>query len=262
MMKKSILILMSLLLLLSLPVTAFAAGDEKAELYHVTDLYGLLSTEETGKLESLAENISSRNGCSVYVLVVKDYRDYDTNTFDFAKGVFSDYKLGWGEDKEGVMLMLSMADRDYELIFHGPRTENAFTEYGRDRLEDRMLRCLRENRYYDGFVEYMTCCDEYLTAAENGKPVDYEKGFSFLFFLPGLMAAGVTFTALYVPMHSAGIKREAGDYITSSKMNLRDQRDVFVNRTVHRRPRNTESSGGSHGSSHSGGGYSGRSGKF
>lgn len=261
-MKKTTLILLTLLLLLTLPVTALAAGEQHAQLDHVTDLYGLLEEEDAEYLEAFAAQISSRYGVSIYLLVVEDYLVYAPDTFQFAKNVYGQYDLGWGSDREGVMLMLSMDDRDYELLFHGPKTEAAFTEYGRDLLEDRMLNCFRENRFFDGVLEYMNCCDEYLLAAENGKPVDYEQGFSFLFLLPGLIASAVTFTALYFPMHSAGTKRDAGDYITNSKMDLWDQRDIFVNRTVHRRPRNTNSGSSSHGSSHHSGGYSGRSGKF
>lgn len=260
-MRKTILILLTLLLLLTFPVTALASGEQNAQLDHVTDLYGLLEEDEADTLEAFAAQISSRYGVSVYLLVVEDYLVYAPDTFQFAMNVYGQYDLGWGDDREGVMLMLSMDDRDYELLFHGPKTEEAFTEYGRDLLEDRMLDCFRENRFFDGILEYMNCCDEYLLAAENGEPVDEEQGFSVLFFLPGLIASAVAFTALYVPMHSAGTKSDAKDYITNSKMELRDQRDVFVNRTVHRRPRNTDS-GGSHGSSHHSGGYSGRSGKF
>ena len=139
-----------------------------------------------------------------------------------------------------------------------------------------MLPYLRDNDYYGGFNEYLNVCQEFLEAATEGSPIgegetsrnDAGGGFSILFFLPGLFLAGVTAVVLIVPMHSAGVKTQADDYIVPGSMRLTRQSDHFLRRTVSRTPRQKESDhhssggGGSVSHSYSSGSHSGRSGKF
>lgn len=260
--KRSICALALVLLLFAmLPIAAFAAeNDSQARLDHVTDLYGLLSDSEVRNLEGQAKALSEKYGCSLYILVVKDYTNYADSTFQFAINVFEQYELGWGADHTGVMLMLSMADRDYELLFHGSLTDRAFTEYGRDQLESHFLREFRNDDFYEGFQEYLSYTGELLEADRNGQPVEKPRQFSILFFLPGVIAAAVTGIVLTAPMKSAGQKREANDYLVYDSVQLYRQSDIFLKTTTVRTPRNTDS--GSSGGSHHSGGYSGRSGKF
>lgn len=261
--QKIIVFFLALLLICALPMTAFAAGDSDAKLAYVTDLYGLLTQQEAAALEQQAGALSQEYECSLYILVVPNYLDYARDTFEFCKQVFTDYNLGWGSDEDGVLLMLSMADRDYEFIFHGDRTEYAFTEYARDCIEDEMLPEFRNDRYYEGFRGYLNVCGEALAAAKEGHPLEYQKSFSVLMFLPGVIAAVITYAVLTAQMKSQGMKRDANQYMEGT-VNLIDQQDLFINRTVTRTRKDTDSDsrGSSHGSSHSSDGFSGRSGKF
>lgn len=240
-------------LLLCIPVSAAAQPS------HISDQYGLLDAQQLQALEQKASALSNEYGCGLYILVVNDYTDYATSTFRFAMDTFEARDMGLGSEKTGVLLMLSMADRDYELLFHGKYTDEAFTEYGRDKMEERFLDEFRYDNFYEGFNEYLDCCGEYLEAARQGHPFDRQKEFSVLFFLPGLIAALVTGIVTYIPMKSAAEKLNADDYLNPGSLNIRHRTDLFVNRTVVRTPK--ESSSGS-GSSHRSGSYSGRSGKF
>lgn len=261
--QKIIVFFLAFALFCAMPLHVSAAGDSDAGLTHVTDLYGLLTQQEAAALEQQAGALSQDYECSLYILVVKNYQDYARDTFEFCRQVFANYNLGWGSDKDGVLLMLSVADRDYEFVFHGDRTEYAFTEYARDYIEDEMLPEFRNNHYYEGFRAYLNVCGEALEAARNGHPLERQKSFSVLMFLPGFIAAVITYSVLTAQMKSQGMKRDANQYM-EGRVNLTDQRDLFINRTVTRTRKNTDSGsrGSSHGSSHSSGGYSGRSGKF
>lgn len=263
-MKRRIIVtFLVLLLLAAVPLTALAAGDSGAQLSYVTDLYGLLSQQEAEDLERQAGMLSQQYECSLYVLVVRDYQDYASDTFAFSRQVYENYNLGWGGDKNGVLLMLSVADRDYEIMTHGDGAEYAFTEYARDYLEDSILPSFRNDQYYEGFRSFLAACGTALDAAQKGHPLERQKSFTVLMFLPGVVAALIAYVVLTAQMKSQGIKRDANQYM-EGRVNLLDQRDVFINRTVTRTRKNTDSGsrGGSHGSTHSSGGYSGRSGKF
>lgn len=260
--KRFLICLLTLLLLVSTAAMAVSArGDDDAKLSYVTDIYGLLSQSEAAALEERASALSENYGCSLYILVVKDYTEYADSTFAFTTDVFDTYKLGWGSEKTGVLLMLSMADRDYELHFHGSLTDAAFTEYGRDKMEERFLQYFRENDFAGGFQEYLTTCGEYLQAERDGNPVD-KKTSPLVAIIPGVLAAMGVGGGMTASMHSEGRKRDADAYIAPGSVKLHAQSDTFTHRTVTRTPRQTSSSRSSSGSSHHSGSHSGRSGKF
>lgn len=265
-----------LLLTLCLTVTAFAT---EAQLNYVTDEAGLFTDEQRQALEQRAEAISEKYEFGVYIVTLENYKDY-TNSASIEKWAvrfYEQYTLGWGSDHAGVMLMLSMAERDYDLNFNSKRANTIFTEAGRDWMENRFLLHFRGDDFYSGFSEYLNTCEEYLEAAENGEPVgqgyassaDQQKASPALALIPGAIAALLVGIFTCAPMHSAGIKRDADQYVIQGSLNLRRRSDMFLHRSVSRRPRQTDrpsGGGGSHGSSgshhYSSGSHSGRSGKF
>ena len=82
--------------------------------------------------------------------------------------------------------------------------------------------------------------------------------------IPGAVAALLVGIFTIAPMHSAGVKQDADSYIVQGSLELRRRSDMFLHRSVSRRPRETQSSGNQSGGSHhySSGSHSGRSGKF
>lgn len=259
-MKKLRLLPLLLVLVLVFAIPAHANSNVET-LDYVTDLSGLLSQNTQAELERMAQNVSQQHQFGVYVLVVPDFRQYASDTFRFSMGIYEQYQLGFGSDKDGVLLMLSMQDRDYELLFHGSRADKAFTEYGRDLMEDRFLEYFRRDAFAAGFQEYIRCCDEYLLAEEAGQPIDEVKSFAIWMLIPGILAAVIAGLVLYAPMQSAKVQHNANLYVAEDGVSLQRQSDLFLHRTVQRRPRQTQSSSG-HSSSHHSGSYSGRSGKF
>ena len=284
--KRFLLLTLALVLLLTVPMAAFASTDDSdAQLRYVTDASNLLTEEQEAALEIRAQEISQEYEFSVYIIALDDYRVYSTESdfWDACVEIYDNYQLGWGEEKAGAFLMLSMQKRDFCLQFNSDRANTAFTEAGRDKIEDRVVPYLRENDYYGGFNEYLNCCQEYLEAARNGHPIgegersrnepaEESSGavdviVNIVFFcLPGLFAAAVTAVVLVVPMRSAGTKNQADDYVVPGSMCLNRQSDLFLRRSVTRTPRQKEqpssSSGGSISTSHSTGSHSGRTGKF
>lgn len=272
----------AILLMAALLVSCFAVSAlaTQAQLNYVTDEAGLFTDTERGTLESRAQEISERYDFGVYIITLPDYRDYTTSSSveTCAMELYDDNTLGWGSDRAGTMLLLSMQERDFDLDFYSSRANRIFTEVGRDRMEDRFIPYFRNDNFYGGYMEYLNTCEEYLQAAEEGHPVGEgesrhsgqdEKASPALALIPGGIAALLVGIFTSAPMHSAKQQRDANQYVRG-RLNLRRRSDMFLNRTVSRSPRNTESrssgssgsSGGSHSHSYSSGGHSGRSGKF
>lgn len=270
-------VLLGILLLIS--VTVAASAESGGKLPYVTDAANLLTDEQHMALEARAEEISQTYSFGIYIIAVNDYTDYsrESDFWDANVDIYETYDLGWGTEKAGASFMISMAERDFRLHFNSDRANYVFSEAGRDAIEDRVITYLQDNDYYSAFNEYLNACQEYLEAAENGTPIaqgqpsrndaQKRKGFSILFFLPGLFAAGVAAVCLVAPMRSAGVKSQADDYTVPGSMRLTRQSDHFLRRTVSRQPKPTEnrssgSGGGSVTTSHSTGSHSGRTGKF
>lgn len=107
-----------------------------------------------------------------------------------------------------------------------------------------------------------------MRAAQEGTPVGQGQGSSTgggklspaIALIPGAIAALLAGVITCAPMHSAKMKREADQYVVRGSLNLIRRSDMFLHRSVSRRPRETQTSSGSH--SYSSGSHSGRSGKF
>lgn len=262
-------IFLALLMAVCLAATAFASD---VQLSHVTDQAGLFTDTQREALEQRAEAISEEYDFGVYIVTLEDFQDYtnSSNIEKFAVRFYDEYGLGYGDDHAGVMLMLSMAERDYDLDFNSKRANTIFTEAGRDWMENRFLVHFRGNDFYSGYSEFLNTCEEYLEAARNGEPVgqgqpssaDEGKLSPAIALIPGAIAALLAGILTCAPMNTAKVKRDANQYVVQGSLNLRRRSDMFLHRSVTRRPRESSSSnsGGSH--HYSSGSHSGRSGKF
>ena len=110
-MKKKITLslLLALCLVLSLGGAALASGEMAVP--YVTDAAGLLTQDEVLALEAQAEQIAEDYGCAPYILVVENYRDYEDtyDAFEAGMNLYERWGLGYGPEKNGLLLMLSMA---------------------------------------------------------------------------------------------------------------------------------------------------------
>lgn len=256
--------LLSLFLALSL-VLLLAAGASAAEISaNVMDTAGLLTDEETQTLDSQAAAVSRSHGVGIYIATVPDYRELDNaGVYEATYGIYHALSLGEGADRDGILLLLSMEDRDFATFCYGKKAEDAFSDYALQKMEEEFLDNFRENDWYGGFSDYVNCCDDFLTRAEAGKPVRESPMPRILTFCGiALVIAGIVCLVLVLQMKSVAKKTTAGAYAVGG-LQLTGHYDRFTHRTETRRKietNNGSSSGG--GSSHSGGGGHGRSGKF
>lgn len=287
-MKKRILIFLMAALMLS--CLLLPAAGEEVQTNYVTDNAGLLTSSQWKYLENRAAEISETYRIGVYIVVLPDYLNYDgARDFEsFAMDYYDDHNLGWGEVNAGIMLLLSMEERDYDLDVNSTRAKSIFTDSARDDLEDAFLPDFRRDDFYSGFSNYLTKCEKIMLRKNQELSIGiiggadgptsvmvYSRVDSSTLLVAAIVGAVVALLVgllLCSPMKSAKQKRDADQYVTRAGLNLRRRSDMFLHRTVSRRPRQSESSnhhptGGAHHSSggshhYSSGSHSGRSGKF
>ena len=141
---------------------------------HVTDDARLFSDQERAYLEQRAAEISEKYNFGVYIVTLDNYLNYhgSSNIEKFTMNYYDENGFGYGDDKAGTTLLLSMAERDYDLDFNSERAEEIFTHFGRNQMQSRFLDYFCRNDFYGGFNEYLDTCEEYLQASEDGMPID------------------------------------------------------------------------------------------
>ena len=236
-----------------------------ADMNYIFDLSDQLSYEEWAELEARAADISQRHGCGVYAAFVDDFTEYGGGN-DVYKTTYQLYhasELGMGADRDGIIILLSMDDRDYAMFVYGDHAEYAFDRYGQKELEDAFLGYFGDNDWYGGVSHYLDTCDEYLTRAEEGKPVRKNTLPMYIIVVAASCAiAGGICLMLKWKMKTVHKKAEANEYVAAGGLNLTKQYDRYTHTTETRRKIHDDSDSDSGTSSCSGGGGSGRSGKF
>ena len=257
--------ILSLALVMVLPAQA-------AEFHLVADGADLLTDAEYIELNELAQDITDEYQCEMSIVIFEDVGDDDVEAA--AKAFYQEYDYGYGMDKSGLMLFIGMAERDFILYAHGDG-EKAFTDYGKETLEDDyLIPLLGEDKYYDAFLSYLKQTDVLLEMAQSGTPLDrgadeasVEGNTTSSFWiklavtiLVPLLIAGVVTGIFLGQMKTAVPQRAADNFIPDGGVNLTMKADQFLFSTETRRRIEKEPSSG--GSSNESSGSSNSKGKF
>ncbi len=274
-----------LLLAAALVLSLGLAAHAESQLDYVNDYAGLLSEESRSALNARAEEISRQYGFPVTIVTVNDYRDYVSSggIEYFAEEVFHTYGLGAGESEDGILLALSMNERDFDLYAHGDFGNYAFTDYGKEQLADTFLDNFRRDDWEGGFADYIDNCGVLVARAKNGDPVDQwipdppvqqerQHGMTPMKWLISLlfpgMIGGATVSGMSRKMKTAVKQTRAEEYVGRGSPHLNVHSDQFINRNVTRqvirRQENNNNRPGGHygGTTVNSGGFSHHSGKF
>ena len=239
--------------------------EDLIEVEHVFDDSDLLSYEEWTELEERAKALSQRHHFGIYFAMVDDYTEYgDGSVFQTTYQLYHENQLGVGEGRDGIIVLLSMLERDYAMFVYGEYAEYAFDSYGQEQLEETFLGDFGNDDWYGGITHYLEACDEFLTKAEAGKPVrpSHLPQILIAIGISCLVAGGICLSFLS-RMKTVYQKTKADEYLSSEGLSLSDQYDRYTHTTETRTKIERESSGSTGStSSESGGGGSGRSGKF
>lgn len=256
------------------PVEEVAEEAKETQLDHVTDVAALLYDEEWQDLEGKARALEETYGFGVYIITIDDYTDYTYgDIFDAAVGIYEEYSLGVGAEQDGLLLLLSMEDRDYSLITYGDYGNYAFNDSGREAMTKYFLDDFGEDDWYEGFADYLEWTDVYLKAAEEGEPFSEKNPpmtdagrigaiavrFAAILLIP-LAVAAILVGTMSAKMRTVAAATRANAYMKGN-LKLSEQYDRYTHTTETRQKINNESSGGG-GTTQRSGKASGTSGKF
>lgn len=267
-MKKWISFMLAVILVLSLgiPVVAADEYEDAAKMKYVVDAADLLTYDQWEELEAYAAEVSENYDCGVYVLTLDDYLNYGSGSvYEVTTQIYHNQEndFGMGDGRDGIMLLLSMEERDWAMFVYGDKAAYAFDGYGQKMLEGVFLDNFKENDWYGGFSDYLNTCKEYLEKAEAGKHVRKGPGLYIVISIgiSVLIALLICFSQKQ-KMKTVHKKIQAGEYVAAGGVKLWDSFDRFTHTTETRRKIEDNSGSSGNSRSESGGGGSGRSGKF
>lgn len=255
------------------PDSTLSSGAESTVILdtraRVVDMAELLNDSEKTALLSKLDEISERQKLDIVVLTVntldgKTPRDYADDFYDYNS-------YGFGENKDGILLLVSMEDRDWWISTTGYGI-TALTDAGIEYISEKFLSDLSDGDYAQAFTTYAELCDQFITQAKTGEPYDTgnmpEEPFNVAWnilvaFVIGLVVAVIVTGIMKKQLKTVQLKSEANNYVKANSMIVTENRDLFLYNQVSRRarPKETDNSSGgssthtsSSGSSHGGGG--------
>lgn len=270
--------ILALLFLLALPVSA--AGSNPL----IVDNADLFSPEEAASLDAEAQALRDTYGMDVVILTTNTLSGKSPQ--DYADDYYDTMGYGQGSDASGMLLLISMEDRDWYLSTCGDAIY-ALTDYAIGQLGEKLVSGLQIG-YATGVEAFLEGLPEYLDAYKAGSSIDgygspndsfyhgdredvvyYEKPASPNFVLSGilgLVVAAIVVGIMAMTMNTKRRQHSASIYMTAGTLRLRRNQDMFLysNVTKTRKPEPQNHSGGGSSVHHSSGGRShgGGGGKF
>lgn len=263
--KKVLSVLFVMLICAAASLPAFAESD----LPRLVDFADLLTDSEESALLSKLDEISERQRADIVVVTAdtlggKTPEEYADDFYDYNG-------YGFGEYRDGVLLLVSMEDRDWYITTIGFGI-TAITDAGIDYISEKFLSDLSDGEYAEAFGTYAELCDEFFTQAKTGEPYDVGKmpkepfnvAWSlFVALVIGIIVAVIVTGTMKGKLKTVRRQNAASSYVRNGSMNVTDSRELFLYSQVTRteRPKETSSSDGgssthtsSSGTTHGGGG--------
>ncbi len=251
-------------------VLADAAGNQA----RIVDRADLLSDSEEADLSDKLDEISERQQVDVVVVTVPSLEGATAE--EYADDFYDNNGYGFGAEKDGVLFLISMEERDWHISTSGFGI-TAFTDAGMEYLSEKFLPDLSNGAYAAAFEIFAVRCDDYITQAKLGTPYDVDNvpvepfspfGALVIAVVIGFVTALIVTGIMRLGLHSVYSQLKADSYMKRDTLRLTKEYELFLYKKVSRTEKPKESSqpkspGGSttHVSS-SGKTHGGKSGKF
>lgn len=236
-----------------LSVTAFAHPDR------LVDNADLLTVEEESVLRAKLDEISETYQADV--VIVTTLTTDGKSPMAYADDFFDYNGYGYGSSYDGVLLLISMEDRDWVISTSGMCID-ALNDSTIESIGDWMLNDLSNGWYADAFETFVNECEYYINGEINGFPFEFGANL-MIALVVGLIVAFIVTMIMKSNLRSVRRQTGASDYVKANSLQLTQSNEIFLYRNVTAVKKVSESSGsGSTHRSSSGRMHGGGGGKF
>ena len=207
--------------------TEAAARENEEFLYDEADL--LTDSEETALVEKLTE-ISHATNAQIVIATIASMDGGDIDSFvDY---LYDSMGFGYGENHDGVLLLVCMDPREYRILSNG----YAGVAIGPDQIDtlcDFMETYLPNGHYVAAFNSFADQCGEFLEYYQMGSPFKVGKNLAISLII-GIIAGLIVVLVLKSQLKSVRKQDQAHRYVKPGSMTVDMQYDIFLYRTVTR----------------------------
>lgn len=258
-MKRIFSILLTLILTVMLAVSVSAA-----QMPRLLDSADLLTDAQKAALLQELDTVSQELQCDVVIVTMQSCGGYNPDTV--IDQLYDQYNYGYDSTRDGVVLMLSMAERDWRILSNGFGAD-AITPGDIDFIGGQIVDELSAGAYMEAFQEFIDLCTYEINSERYGVPFQFGMWLAVSLGI-GLVTALIVTAAMRGQLKSVHNQTGARQYSKLGDFHVTNSRDLLLYRNVDRRaiPKESSySSSGSSGFSGSRGGGGGRNiggGKF
>lgn len=240
----------------SLQLTFLDDGSEDGEPAEdnllVWDEAELLNETEVAQLNSKLESISKKYKAEIRVVTLSSMDGGDID--EFLEYLYDESGFGYGENHDGVLLVVCMDPQEYRILSNGFAGE-AITSGDIDAIGEAFKSDLSDGNYADAFDTFADKCEYYLDGHINGFPFNTGKNLLICLGI-GLVVALIVTGVWKNQLKSVRKQSAANAYVKAGTMQITQSGDFFMYRNVTKTQKQSSSSSGSSGSSRSTGGGS------
>ena len=212
----------------ALPAATEAALPENEQfLYDEADL--LTDSEE----EALVQKLEEVSHATKAQIVVVTLASMDGGNIDeFIDYLYDTMGFGYGENHDGVLLLVSMDPREYRILSNG----YAGTAIGPDQIDtlcDIVQPYLTKGTYATAFTYFANESEDFLAYYLAGSPFNAGKSFMISLII-GIIAGLIVAFGLKSQLKSVRKQDQAHRYVKPGSMTVDIQYDIFLYRTVTR----------------------------
>ena len=223
-----------LLFVLLVFTSVFCLAAEVGSESFVFDDANLLSSSEESALSDKLREISHENGVQVVVATVISTDGKSAESF--ISYFYDSKELGYGDSRDGILLLVSMSNRQYRILSNGAAAE-VITPEAIDDISDSIVSYLSEGDYSTAFLKFAKECDSYYR---------FNIGEHLLIALIiGAVVGIIVALILKAQLKSVKKRYTAREYVREGSLNIRRAGDFFLYRTVNKTRKQQSNSSGS-----------------
>ena len=223
---------------------ATEAPNWAAEEQFLYDDADLLTEEQEAALAQKLEEVSHTYNTQLVVATLSSLDSGDVDSF--VEYLYDSMDFGYGETKEGVLLLVCMNPRQYRILSNG----HAGVAIGPDQVDtlcDFMDLYLPDGHYVSAFNSFADQCGEMLAYYQAGSPFQVGKSLAISLVI-GIIAGLIVAFVLKGQLKSVQKQYTAHEYVKKDSMYVNLRQDIYLYRHVEstrkqEREKTTSSSG-------------------
>ena len=218
-------------------ISALAQGSR------VVDNAGLLNSEQKTYLEERIASIAETYKFDLVIVTEKNEGASDPE--GYANRFFDNNGYGFGTGRGGCLFLQITDSRDYQFSASG-RGEKVLNNTAFTKLDNNVLKFLRENMYFEAYCAFISAWEEFLTLEANGRSYNFFYRWNLVLVISSWILAlviGVTAVLIWKSqMNTVLPQTQADAYAVPGSLAFKTKNDRFMYSTVTKVKRETQSS--------------------